>query len=156
MPGGYGNIDGKVDGKQFSSEYQPAEKWTEVKALELGNALIEWMRADPVNMFFEEYFYLVRDDHPGLISYLANKFTSFSILLVKAKHIQELKLKKYGVADKLNASITKFVLINEHDWRDKKEITGKDGQPFMPAKVLTKEEARHLWDNLEDGNFPKV
>jgi len=28
MPGGKGNIKPK-DGKQFSSEYQPEEKWTE-------------------------------------------------------------------------------------------------------------------------------
>lgn len=120
MPGGHGNIRPE-DGKQFSSEYQPKEKWTEEVALELGNGLIEWLKEtdedgkDKGNMFFEEYLVMVRDVHPCTTSYLSKKFTSFSNLLAKAKKIQELKLYKYGAADRLNPQITKFVLINEHN-----------------------------------------
>ena len=84
MAGGYGNIKPE-EGKQFSSEYQPKEKWTEEKALKLGEDLIEWQKADSVNMFWDEYLVLERDLYPSLIAYLSNKFTSFSKLIEKAK-----------------------------------------------------------------------
>ena len=126
MPGGKGNIKPE-DGKQFSSEYQPEEKWTEEKALQLGNDLIDWMKNNEINMFWEEYLVMERDLYPELIAYLSNKFTSFLKLIGKAKKVQEIKLKKYGTADKLNATITKFVLINEHGWRDKQETEHTGG-----------------------------
>ena len=56
-----------------------------------------------------------------MIHYLSNKFTSFLKLIEKAKKIQELKLQKYGVGDRLNATMTKFVLTNIHGWKDKIE-----------------------------------
>lgn len=115
MPGGNKNIK-PSDGKQFSSEYQPAEKWTEKKALALGNELITWLTAEEENMFFEEFLYLNNDYYLGLPSYLAEKFSSFSKLLEKAKKIQEIKLVKYGCFDKLNATMTKFTLINNHNY----------------------------------------
>jgi len=119
---------GNNHGKQFSKEYQPNEKWTEKKALAVGNDLINWLRQkdeegnDAGNIFFEEFLYLEKDYYVDLIRYLKNKFKSFSDLLSKAKKIQEIKLMKYGAADRLNAPITKFVLINKHNFTDRKEI----------------------------------
>jgi len=155
MPGGKGNIR-PADGKQFSKDYQPPEKWTEEKALNLGNELIAWMKADPVNIFWEEYLIIERDLYSEIITYLSNKFTSFLKLIEKAKKIQEIKLKKYGTADKLNASITKFVLINEHDWREKSEHTGADGKDLIPPRTLSREEAAEMLRELDNGKFPKI
>ena len=137
MPGGNKNIRPE-DGKQFSSEYQPEEKWTEEISLQLANDLIDWMKLIPENIFWEEYLVMERDLHPNVISYLCKKFSSFCELIEKGKKIQELKLKKYGTADKLNAPITKFVLINEHGWRDKQEVTGADGKDLIPTIELIK------------------
>jgi hypothetical protein len=126
MPGGKGNIR-PSDGKQFSSDYQPNEKWTEEKAIKLGEELISWLKEkdddgeDKGNMFFEEFLVIEKDLYPALIKYLTDKFTSFSKLIEKAHKIQELKLTKYGVGDRLNATMTKFVLINVHGWKDKQE-----------------------------------
>ena len=55
MAGGYGNIKPE-EGKQFSSEYQPKEKWTEEKALKLGEDLIEycWLRRN-VKLIIRDY-----------------------------------------------------------------------------------------------------
>lgn len=132
MPGGKGNIRPE-DGieTQFSSEYQPEEKWTEENALELGKDLIAWQKESPVNMFWEEYLVMERDLYSSVITYLSEKFTPFSKLIEKAKKIQEIKLKKYGTADKLNAAMTKFVLINEHKWKDQSQIDHTNaGNPF--------------------------
>lgn len=126
MAGGKGNIK-PSDGKQFSSEYQPEEKWTEQKATQLGNELIEWLKAknedgqDKENMFFEEFLVMEKDLDDSTIDYLCKKFSSFSELKEKAKKIQEIKLKKYGVVDRLNATMTKFVLVNNHNWKEKSE-----------------------------------
>lgn len=113
------------DGKQFSKEYQPAEKWTEEKALQLGKELIDWLKEkddegeDKGNIFFQEFLIIEKDLYEELISYLCKKFSSFLKLIEKAEKIQELKLQKYGVGDRLNATMTKFVLINNHGWTDK-------------------------------------
>ena len=135
MPGGKGNIRPE-DGKQFSSEYQPAEKWTEERALKLGDELINWLHAEDENMFFAEFLYLNNDYYEDLISYLAKKFTSFSDLLKKAKKIQEVKLVKFGVFDKLNATMTIFCLKNHHGYKDKKEIEQTNIQKKMTEEEI--------------------
>jgi hypothetical protein len=129
MPGGKGNIKPE-DGlnTQFSSENQPEEKWTLENAMQLGRDLITWQKEDNTHIFYDEFLYIEKDYYSGLISYLCEKFTPFSKLIERSKKIQEIKLKKFGTADKLNAAITKFVLINEHNWRDKQELTGADGK----------------------------
>lgn len=130
MSGGKGNITPK-DGKQFSSEYQPEEKWTEKKAIKVGKDLILWLNEidaddnDKGNIFFEEFLVIKNGYHQCTISYLTNKFTSFSNLIDIARKIQEIKLIKYGCADRLNSSMTKFVLQNCHDWREKRDIDAK-------------------------------
>ena len=92
MAGGKGKIRPE-DGKQFSKTYQPKEKWTEQKAIDLGNELIEWLKQkdesgeDKGNMFFEEFLIIEKDLYLDLISYLSGKFSSFSELIEKAKKI---------------------------------------------------------------------
>ncbi len=126
MAGGKGKIKPE-DGKQFSSDYQPERKWNEKKSLELGNELISWLNEkdddgnDKGNIFFEEFIVIEKNLYPQLITYLMDKFSSFSKLIGKAKKIQEIKLVKYGVADRLNATMTKFVLTNHHDYKEKSE-----------------------------------
>lgn len=128
MPGGNKNIKPE-DGKQFSSEYQPEEKWTEERSLKLADDLIEWLNAkdedgeDKGNMFYEEFLVIERNLYPDLIGYLTGKFSSFSDRIRKAEKIQELKLQKYGVGDRLNASMTKFVLANKHGWKERQDNT---------------------------------
>jgi hypothetical protein len=150
MPGGKGNIK-PGDGKQFSKDYQPDEKWTEEKAYKLGIDLILWLKEkddegeDKGNMFLEEFLIIERDLYPDLITYLSEKFTSFSRLVIKAKKIQELKLIKYGVGDRLNASMTKFVLINNHNFNESSKIdhttNGKDVTGIKPIEWVKSKDA---------------
>jgi hypothetical protein len=135
MPGGYGKIRPQ-DGKQFSSDYQPTRRWSEENALKVGNDLLTWMRAKPTNIFWEEFLYIENDYYSSLIAYLCEKFSSFAKLIERAKKIQEIKLKKYGAVDKLNATITKFVLINEHGWKDKNEIDHNINMPNLPNVII--------------------
>lgn len=132
------------DGKQFSKDYQPKEKWTEKRALELGEDLIAWLKAkdedgeDRGNIFFKEFLIMERDLYPDVIGYLSDKFSSFSDLIKKAEAIQELKLQKYGVGDRLNATMTKFVLTNIHGWRDSQNIDHtSNGEKINPNIEIT-------------------
>ena len=135
MPGGNKNIK-PSDGKQFSSEYQPdKEIWTEEVALLFCQDIIDWLNKADENIFFDEFIFMVADPkkyhekakiYVQLPSYLSGKYTSCLNLLEKAQKIQEIKLKKFGAFDKLNASITKFCLINLHDWKDKTENENKN------------------------------
>ncbi len=126
MPGGNKNIRPE-DGKQFQIGDKAAEKWTEKIAEQLANDLINWMNEtdedekDKGNIFIID-FLASRRLCKSTTAYLAQKFSSFSNLLEIAKTIQEAKLLKYGIADRLNASMTKFVLINHHDYVDRQNI----------------------------------
>ncbi len=128
MPGGKGNIKPSDNPKPFKEGDQAAEIWTEEMALEIGHKLIEWQKEtddegrDTGNIFYEEFFVLINDYYPELPSYLSRKFTKFTKLIERAKKIQEIKLLKYGVADRLNASMTKFCLTNNHGYRDSQHI----------------------------------
>lgn len=150
MPGG-NKLIRPNDGKQFSKDYQPKEKWTEEKALKLGEELIEWLKMknndgeDCGNIFYNEFLIIEKDLYEELISYLCKKFSSFLKLINKANKIQEIKLKKYGVGDRLNATMTKFVLINKHGWNDKQHIDHTtDGQQIQPTTII-------FTDDINDG-----
>lgn len=109
----------------FKTGNKAAEKWTIDEALKLGNDLINWLKEkddegnDKGHIFYEEFLCIENDYYVELISYLCEKFVPFSNLIKKAKKIQELKLIKFGVADRLQATMTIFVLKNHHDYKDK-------------------------------------
>ena len=130
-------------GKKFSKDYQPAEKWTEKKALELGQELLSWMKEkdddgeDKGNIFFEDFLMIENNYYEELIAYLCGKFPSFLKLIGHARKIQEIKLIKFGVGDRLNATMTKFVLTNNHDYTEKVDNTTK-GASMNPPEITYK------------------
>lgn len=129
MAGGYKQITGE-DGVRFTAGNKKAEKWTEEAALLFGNDLLNWMRAEDENIFFDDFIYL--QDHTGkypgevyadLPAYLAKKYLSFFDLLEKCRIIEKTKLKKFSAFDKLNASIAKFLLSAEYGLKEKSDVT---------------------------------
>lgn len=136
MPGGKGNIK-PSDGKQFSKSYQPQEKWTEKKAIQLGEDLINWLKEkdedenDKGNIFVKDFLVIEHSYDGTLVEYLKKKFTSFSQLHARAKEIQEIKLVKYGVGDKLNSAMTKFVLTNHHGYSERVEQNQSGEKPII-------------------------
>lgn len=118
-----------------------AEKWTEEKSLKLANDLINWLKKPTLegegnNLFYEEFLVMERDLHPNTIRELCKKFSSFRDLIDKSKKIQETKLRRYGVGDKLNASMTKFVMINNHGYKSEKQDLNLGGQKDNPVQVV--------------------
>lgn len=131
MPGGNKNIRPE-DGVQFEKGNKAAEKWTEEAALKFGNDMLDWMQGADENIFFDEFIYLInhKEKYAGKIyadlpGYLAKKYSSFLDILNKCRKIEETKLKKFSAFDKLNASIAKFLLSAEYNYREKSDMTTK-------------------------------
>lgn len=146
MPGGNKNIRPE-DGVQFKAGNKAAEKWNEEEALKFGNDLLNWMRKADENIFFEDFIYLV--DHKGkyagkiyadLPGYLARKFSSFLDILETCRKIEETKLKKFSAFDKLNASIAKFLLSAEYNYREKSDMTTKGESINIPISKWAKDD----------------
>lgn len=146
MPGGNKNINGD-DGVKFEKGNKAAEKWTEKEALRFGNDLISWMRSEDENIFFDDFIYL--QDHKGkyagkiyaeLPSYLAKKFSSFLNILNTCRKIEETKLKKFSAFDKLNASISKFLLSAKYGYTEKTENKNESIITFKEIKMYDSEQ----------------
>jgi len=149
--GGNKNID-PHGGVKFEKGNKDAEKWTEKRALSFGQEILDWMTSADENIFFDEFVYLIAPKLPNYQdvkisadtpNYLGRKFLSFSELFDNARKIQELKLKKFGVFDKLNASMTKFVLINNHKWTERTESDVRVTDTNFSIKDIYKDE----WDD---------
>ena len=82
-------------------------KWTEEKAMELANELIDWMKSNDNNIFFEQFLVEDKDRNPQIVSELSSKFKSFSEVIKKAKQIQEYRVANMGLMPKetTNSSI---------------------------------------------------
>ncbi|MFW9821391.1 MAG: hypothetical protein ACFFE4_00555 [Candidatus Thorarchaeota archaeon] len=107
-----------------------AEKWTEEKAIALGQSLLSWLSLEgDDHIFFEEFLYLKNFYHPNTIKDLEKKYKSFQELIDKARKIQEIKLKKYGTMNSkvgLNPGMTKFCLINNHGYLSERQMVQKE------------------------------
>ena len=75
-------------------------KWTEQKAMELANELIEWMKSSENNIFFELFLVEIKRQDPHIIGTLSKKFKSFSSVIKKAKKIQEYRVANMGLMPK--------------------------------------------------------
>lgn len=125
--GGNRNID-PHGGVKFKIGDKAAKKWTEELALIFADSLINWMNEADENIFYEEFIFMVAKKMPEFAifkinvdtpGYLSRTYSSFLDRIEEAKKIQELKLKKFGAFDKLNASIVKFLLNAEHGLSEK-------------------------------------
>jgi hypothetical protein len=74
----------------------------------------------------------------------------FSDAIKKIEGELENRLYKLALANKVNAAVAIFGLKNNFNWKDKQEITGADGKDLIPARTLTKEEAREYLNKIEN------
>ena len=138
MPGGNKNIKPE-DGVQFENGNKIAEKWTEAEALKFGRDMLDWMQNADENIFFDDFIYLINHEgkyagkiYTDLPAYLAKKYSSFLDILNTCRKIEETKLKKFSAFDKLNASIAKFLLSAEYNYREKSDMTTKGESINIP------------------------
>lgn len=81
-------------------------------------------------------------------TYAENK--EFSDTIRKIENELENRTYKLALANKVNSAVAIFGLKNNYNWKDKQEITGADGKDLIPARTLTKEEAREYLKKIEN------
>jgi hypothetical protein len=113
-------------------------KWTEEKILQLGEELIEWLKADEDNIWFERFLYEEKDLYPQLIGEMKDKYPKFAELIKKAKKIQEGKIVDGSFKHSLNPTMAIFVLKNHYQYTDKQQtdITIKEEPPLFSEDDL--------------------
>jgi len=138
-----------------------AEKWTEEKALEIGNSLIAWLKVEPeiiktlngrqienINLYKIEF--LSRNGFTkDLIRDLCSRFISFHDLIKEADEIQEAKILKYSALNKINPTISIFCLKNHHGYKDKSEMDMTTKGESLNANNLTIEQINEKLAKLD-------
>jgi ABC-type glycerol-3-phosphate transport system substrate-binding protein len=96
---------------------------------------LEWMDK-PESIYFKS-FAIERGYSPQRFMDFANRSPEFAEALKIAKEWQEQKLVCYGLFNKTNSAMTKFVLANCHSWKEQSQISGDAANPleFLLKKV---------------------
>lgn len=124
------------------------EIWTEEKALELGQGLVDWMMEDESRVYWMEYIVINRGLYKQIVSDLSSKFATFSALAKKAKDIQELRLLKTVGKGEIKSM---FVLKNHHGYADKQEVKTSNvnyNYDLSDLKEKTEDELKEVLLNL--------
>jgi len=108
-------------------------KWTKEKVLKIGEELIEWLREEDENVWFEKFLYVEKNLYPQWVSEMRDKYEEFSELIKKAKKIQESKIADMALQQNLSIPMAIFVLKNHYGWTDKteQEIVVKQEPPLF-------------------------
>lgn len=112
--------------------------WDELAVTRLGNDLIAWLQADDDNIFVEDFL-----SQHGLYrqaqARLTSKFEVFRDLIKAAKEIQEIKINRLALKQKVNPVMAIFLLKNHHGYADKQEIKTENlNYNYDPADLRAK------------------
>ena len=118
----------------FKKGNKAAEKWTEEKLLKIAHDLLKWQEEKETNIFFKE-FLLKHDLYGDFLSNMQDKYNSFNVLIKKARKVQEQKVVKWAMANKLNVTMAIFFLKNHHGYKDKSEVESK----YTETELTTEE-----------------
>lgn len=110
--------------------------WTEDVAMKLANELMEWVEADDMNLFFQE-FLTKRNCSRQRVHDMMSRFPVFADLIKRAKELQEFKLARLSATRKIDCATAIFVLKNLHSYADKQEIKS-ESTVFQTVKDLAK------------------
>jgi hypothetical protein len=117
---------------------RPVE-WTEERAMRLAADLENWMMADEdENIFFQEYLAKAKINNQ-VISELSSKFPKFSETIKGLKRIQEFRINRMALKQKVNPVMAIFLLKNLHGYADKQEVkTENVNYNYDPADLRSK------------------
>lgn len=93
------------------------QKWLKKEA----DLFKKWMQKEE-SIYFKS-FACQRGYSAQRLAEFAQVSEAFSAVYELAKDWQEQKLVNYGLFNKINAGLTKFVLQNHHNWAEKSQIT---------------------------------
>lgn len=118
------------------------------------DGLLLWLKKDPNNIYFEE-FLLDQDIHPKRMYEWIKVNQRFSDAYELA-HTRQLQRLKKGTTEKTyDSSFVKFILINNHDYKEKTEtkLSGDKDNPVIPWYQEASGQTKDLVNN--DIAYPK-
>jgi len=108
--------------------------WTEEKIDAIAEKLYEWMQR-PKSIYLKS-FWCEQNIHKDMVTDFINRSPIFARAYSQAKEWQEAKLVTEALAKRTSDSMTKFVLVNVHKWKERTEVSGDAQNPL--ALVLEK------------------
>ena len=137
MPGGYKNIKPSDNKKPFTQNYNGKDfaKWTEDVVHQILDELEDWLleekpilndkkevvtMVDKGNVFYREFLFK-KKLFADWMSYVQSQFSTVAERFKYIDSIQEHKLQKLAFEGKGKENITKFILQNKYEWREKSD-----------------------------------
>lgn len=96
-----------------------ALKWSDSDLIQIGEELLKWMNQDQ-NIWFEK-FLMSKGLYRDFVSDRAENCKSFAELIKKAKQMQEARIAEFALHNKINTTMSIFLLKNNHGYRDRQE-----------------------------------
>lgn len=124
---------------QFIPGNTAALKWTEEKALELAQQLIDWMKSEQKNFLMGD-FLIEHDLYADLIADLSGKYPRFAEHIARAREIEAHRIQKFALTNNLNPGMAQWVLAVNHGKHNvqKQELDTKVN--FAPPPVIVFED----------------
>jgi hypothetical protein len=123
------------------------EIYTEKWLREESEKFRDWMQKE-TSIYFKS-FAIERGYSPQRFSEFANKSPEFAEALEMAKLWQEQKLVNYGLFNKTNPNMTKFVLANCHRWSERSTLAGDAANPLQFLLEKADGSSKELIDDSE-------
>lgn len=102
--------------------------YTKEVAEKIGYDLLEWFDQSPKNIFIISFCNRQKIPQENM-SEMCERYPSFRHLYVQAKQKQQEKLLMGGIVGDFKEQMTKFVLVNHHDYAEKsKQDVNQTGQ----------------------------
>lgn len=111
--------------------------WTEDKAMELANALLDWMKYDETNFLMKDFLF-EHDLYADIITSLCDRYPPFAEHIARAKEIEAHRIQKFALTNNLNSGMAQWVLAVNHKQHNvqKQEITGSNGAPLSTPTIV--------------------
>lgn len=94
---------------------QTSREFTDQEISELITGLFTFLKEKPDNIFVNDYFILEKQMFNSDFEILKEINEKFKIAYQNGMKIEETKLKKYAVGDRLNASFVRAILDRDHN-----------------------------------------
>lgn len=115
------------------------EEWNNQLIEAEGIELLAWLERDG-NVFAKE-FANQRGYHSSRFTEWCQQSKTFQLIYSRAKEIQEVKLLKGGLHGTHKEQMSKFVLVNHHDYKEKSELSASiDGKLSISTVDYSKAE----------------
>lgn len=138
---------------QFVTGNTAALIWTEEKAMELAEALLDWMKYDETNFLMKDFLF-EHDLYADIITSLCDRYPPFAEHIARAKEIEAHRIQKFALTNNLNSGMAQWILAVNHKQHNvqKQEITGSNGTPLStPTIVLQPVKAIPIKAKEDDG-----